>query len=168
MDERLDKFHSYILKKFGIVGKIKVSLSCMFCLEFYISEKIYIMVLLTNTDMIIWKHIENDNGTNIVPIRQDEKHNIPYFVQFEKYNDETERLKILKYIDKIKVLYLYTDYLDNLPLAYTFILSSPFCRDITKLIAHKILFFYFFIFIFFYFLLYLKNINFTLSVCTLK
>ena len=140
--ERLEKFNNYILKKLGVDGKVKTSVSIMFCLEFYISEKIYITVLLAYTDMSIWKNIIKENGIQLVFLEEDDEHHI---VQFEKYNDQTERLKILKYIDKIKYLYLYTDYLDNLPLAYTFILSSPFCRDITKLIAHKILFFLFFV-----------------------
>lgn len=42
---------------------------------------------------------------------------------------------------RIKKLCFSTNYLDNLPKAYTFILCSPFCQDITKIIAHKILFF---------------------------
>ncbi len=139
--ERLEKFNNYILKKLGVDGKVKTSVSIMFCLEFYISEKIYITVLLAYTDMSIWKNIIKENGTQLVFLEEEEKHHVPYFVQFEKYKDQTERLKILKYISDIKYLYLYTDYLKNLPLAYTFILSSPFCRDITKLITHKILFF---------------------------
>lgn len=42
---------------------------------------------------------------------------------------------------RIKKLCFSTNYLDNLPKTYTFLLCSPFCRDITKLIATKILFF---------------------------
>ncbi len=42
---------------------------------------------------------------------------------------------------RIKKLCFSTNYLDNLPKAYTFILCSPFCQDITKLITKKILFF---------------------------
>lgn len=49
--------------------------------------------------------------------------------------------KTLDIINKIADRCENTDYLDNLPKAYTFLLSSPFCRDITKIIATKILFF---------------------------
>ena len=42
---------------------------------------------------------------------------------------------------RIKKLCENTNYLDNLPKTYAFLLCSPFCRDITKIIAHKILFF---------------------------
>lgn len=46
-------------------------------------------------------------------------------------------------VKKVTHLCYYTNYLYNLPKAYTFLLSSPFCRDISKIIAHKILFFLF-------------------------
>lgn len=140
--EKLEKFNNYVLRKFGVVGEVKTSLSIMVCLEFYISEKIYITVLLGYTDMSIWKNIIQQCGTQIVSLEEDDEHHV---LQFEKYKDTTERLKMLKYISEIKYLYLHTDYLKNLPLAYTFILSSSstktFCKDISKIIAHKILFF---------------------------
>jgi len=59
------------------------------------------------------------------------------------YNTQESKEKLFSQLHKIKNLCNSTNYLDNLPLCYTFILSSPFYRDITKLIAHKILFFIF-------------------------
>lgn len=59
----------------------------------------------------------------------------------EKYTDRQNRKALMHQITRLNNLYSNTDYLHNLPLAYTFILSSPFCRNITKLIATKILFF---------------------------
>ncbi len=70
----------------------------------------------------------------------------------KKYEDEQNRQTLLTRVKYLYNLYMNTDYLDNLPLCYTFILSSPFCRDITKIIAHKILFFYFLLFTFYFFL----------------
>ena len=46
-----------------------------------------------------------------------------------------------KRLVKIYNLLTATHYIDNLPKAYTFLLCSPFYRDISRLIAHKILFF---------------------------
>lgn len=60
------------------------------------------------------------------------------------YNKKQEGYytEFLALIQKITERCKNTNYLDNLPKAYEFILSSPFCRDITKLIATKILFFF--------------------------
>lgn len=55
---------------------------------------------------------------------------------------EGDYTEFLALIHKITERCKNTNYLDNLPKAYEFILSSPFCRDITKLIATKILFFF--------------------------
>lgn len=57
------------------------------------------------------------------------------------YNTQESQEKLFLQLHKIKNLCNSTNYLDNLPLCYTFIQCSPFYRDITKLIAHKILFF---------------------------
>ncbi len=59
------------------------------------------------------------------------------------YSTQESKEKLFSQLHKIKNLCNSTNYLDNLPLCYTFILCSPFYRDITKLIAHKILFFTF-------------------------
>lgn len=62
------------------------------------------------------------------------------------YSTQESKEKLVSQLHKIKNLCNSTNYLDNLPLCYTFILSSPSLlryRDITKLIAHKILFFTF-------------------------
>lgn len=67
------------------------------------------------------------------------------FPEFMKYNSEEERIKLLTYILRMLYLCTETNYLNNLPKAYTFLLcnkkSNTFCRDITKIIAQKILFF---------------------------
>jgi len=69
---------------------------------------------------------------------------IVYYGHRKNKDTESKVGKFQSYIDiinKIADLCENTDYLDNLPKAYTFLLCSPFCRDITKLITKKILFF---------------------------
>ncbi len=75
---------------------------------------------------------------------------IVYYGHRKNKDTESKVGNFQSYIDiinKIADLCENTDYLDNLPtlitsfIAYTFLLSSPFCRDITKLITKKILFF---------------------------
>lgn len=68
--------------------------------------------------------------------------NYPHLQEiYEYYNKEENIKKLFAQTDKIIKLCEETNYLNNLPKAYTFLLSSPFCRDITKLITQKILFF---------------------------
>ena len=68
--------------------------------------------------------------------------NYPHLVEiYEYYNKEENIKKLFAQTDKIIQLCIETNYLNNLPKTYTFLLSSPFCRDISKIIAKKILFF---------------------------
>lgn len=63
---------------------------------------------------------------------------------YQNFNED-KISELLKKFDKIYKLCYTTNYLNNLPKTYTFLLcnkkSNTFCRDITKIIATKILFF---------------------------
>ncbi len=74
--------------------------------------------------------------------------NYPHLVEiYEYYNKEENIKKLFAQTDKIIQLCTETNYLNNLPKTYTFLLcnkkNNTFCRDISKIIAHKILFFLF-------------------------
>lgn len=116
------------------------------CLHYYTSKDIYFSVTMFDDKSIsIAKNIYMDIFNTDIYKPLDEE--LQHFVSFKKYEDADERKKYFDYQSELLTLYLCTKYLDNLPKAYTFILSSSstktFCRDITKLIAHKILFFIF-------------------------
>ena len=66
------------------------------------------------------------------------------FIQQQIINAPNSTL-VLELIYRLKNLCYYNNYLDNLPKAYTFLICNKknniFCRDISKIIAQKILFF---------------------------
>jgi hypothetical protein len=66
------------------------------------------------------------------------------YPQFKKYENAEARKQPLDVIYSTHNLYTKTDYLDDLPLAITFLLCNKvtkyFCHNIQKLIAQKILF----------------------------
>lgn len=159
IDDKNSEISQYIkkwlIKKLGFLHAL-----CVSYYEYYkyiklvleIDRKKIVIILRRHTDEYSPAHIEilliRKDNESMVSVNEGfrRKYNLQKLYEFYSIEENTKKLLAQK--DAIEKLCSETNYLYNLPKAYTFLLSSPFCRDITKLIAHKILFFFLFSFFF--------------------
>lgn len=129
------KYDNYIILC-EYIGYIK------FVLE--INNKKIAIILRLYTDKYSPAHIEilliRKDNESMVSVNEGFRRKFNLQKLYEFYSIEENTKKLLSQKDAIRKLCYETNYIYNLPKAYTFLLSSPFCRDISKLIATKILF----------------------------
>ncbi len=132
--------NSWLIKKINIGPAMVYYYPFYFKLVFWKDNK-HICVLFKRDKFYIDICLISKDNQSMVSVGEEFRRKYDLQKLYEFYMVEENTKKLFAQKDKIENLCSKTNYLDNLPKAYTFLLCSPFCRDITKIITKKILFF---------------------------
>jgi hypothetical protein len=161
-------FDNLIMYKLNTLLNMQLNVQSINRVHFQMCSSFYhVLYIYTENDKFYFELSNIDNlkvkpsGFIQTPQYYDEA--LRKYPQFKKYENLIEQRRLMAYVYKMYNLYVNTDYLDDLPLATTFLLCNSktriFPKDIANIITNKILFF-FIIFLFTKFKFIKKNILF--------